>query len=150
MRIDTTLPALVLLGVAAAAADAQTVRDFEGTYDLVRTERLSDTGEWLPTDEIFGANPTGVIMYDGEGSMGVHIVRDTGDASPAPANRYYAYFGHYVVDAERGIVTHRLQNHTNPQQRNSDFVRGFELDGDYLTLTVEPQRRSRLVWRKRR
>lgn len=140
-----------LVGSTCEAVSAQSVRDFAGSYDLVRTEALDDSGQWQPS-EVFGAGPSGVIMYDGLGTMGVQIVRGdrvAADGSAQPG-RYFAYFGSYAVNAAAGTVTHRLENHTNPAQATNDNVRGFDFDGDFLTLTVEPQRQLRLVWQRRR
>ena len=74
-------------------AYAQTAGDFAGAYDLVRTERLSDSGEWVTSTDPFGPDPLGMIMYDGVGYMSVHIVRrDRGveSASPSMVNGYMA------------------------------------------------------------
>ena len=146
MRSWPMVLALALAGTPPLAA--QTVKDFFGTYELIRVESLDASGEWVVNTSTFGPEPQGVIMYDGEGTMGVHIVRRDREAERT-ANGYFAYYGHYVVDGERGIVTHRLESHINPRQATNDMVRGFEFDGDSLTLTVEPQRRTRLVWRRR-
>lgn len=140
--------AAALTACWAATAAAQTVADFAGAYELVRTEALDDRGDWVPSDGVFGPDPSGVIMYDGAGTMGVHIIRGDVAEERASPRRYFAYWGRYSVDAAAGTVTHHLRNHVNPEQAGADFVRGFELDGAYLTLTVVPQNRLRLVWRR--
>lgn len=146
MRSWSMVLSLTIAGVAPLPA--QTVRDFFGTYELVRVESLDASGQWVLNTTSFGPEPLGVVMYDGEGTMGVHIVRRERDAERT-ASGYFAYYGRYEVDAERGIVTHHLESHINPRQAASDMVRGFDFDGDLLTLTVERQRRLRLVWRRR-
>ena len=145
--------AITLAWMGASDLCAQTASDFTGTYDLVRTESLGDSGEWVTSTDFFGPNPLGIIMYDGVGSMSVHIVRqDRGaeDAFRGIVNGYMAYYGRYDVDAARRVVIHRREGHINPDQANQEVERGFEFDGDLLILTVEPARASRLIWRKRR
>ena len=61
--------ALMLGYVSAFHLSAQTARDFLGAYDLVRTESLNDSGEWVTTTDRYGPDPLGIIMYDGVGSM---------------------------------------------------------------------------------
>jgi hypothetical protein len=149
---------LIAIAVTLACAGApdlcaQTASAFRGTYDLVRTESLNDSGEWATSTDLFGPDPLGIIMYDGVGSMGVHIVRrdrETEDTTPGIVNGYMAYYGRYEVDAVRRIVTHRREGHINPDQANQEAERGFEFDGDFLILTVEPARQLRLFWRRRR
>ena len=123
---------------------AQTVQDFLGAYELVRTEAVSDSGEWVATTDTFGPGAQGIIMYDGVGSMSVYIVRRGSAASRGDL----AYYGRYEVDAARSVVTH-LREFTTSGDASVDAVRGFEFDGDLLILTVEPARRLRIVWRRR-
>ena len=137
--------ALTLGCVSAFHLSAQTARDFLGAYDLIRTESLSDSGEWMTTTDRYGPDPLGIIMYDGVGSMSVYIVRQDRAASESDV----AYFGRYEVDAARHLVIHKQEFNGGPNS-TVDAVRGFELDGDLLTLTVEPARERRLIWRKRR
>lgn len=137
--------ALALGCTAPLGLGAQTASDFQGAYDLVRAESLSDSGEWAPTTDTFGPGAHGIIMYDGVGSMSVHIVRRGSAASRGDV----AYFGGYEVDAARGVVIHKRE-FTNSGDASVDAVRGFEFDGELLTLTVEPARQVRIVWRKRR
>ena len=144
--------AVTLFVTGASHISAQTVGDFLGTYDLVRTERLDDSGLWMTSTDAFGPDPSGIIMYDGVGSMSVHIVRQDREAETGPgsANGYMAYYGGYEVDAERSVVIHRREGHINPDQATQVAERGFEFDRDLLILTVEPAREFRLFWRKRR
>ncbi len=146
---------LALMLGCASASDlcAQTASDFMGTYDLVRFESPDESGEWVTSADPFGPDPLGIIMYDGVGSMSVHVVRqdrDAEDAIPGMVNGYMAYYGRYEVDAARGIVTHRREGHIDPNQADQEAERGFEFNGDLLILTVEPARQLRVIWRKRR
>jgi hypothetical protein len=136
--------ALVLGCVSPLGLSGQTVGDFQGAWDLVRTESRSDSGEWVSTTEPFGPGARGIIMYDGVGSMSVYIVRRGSAASRGDL----AYYGRYEVDVARRIVTHKRE-HATSGDVSVDAVRGFEFDGDLLKLTVEPARQLRVVWRKR-
>ncbi len=140
--------ALMLACASASHLCAQTASDFMGTYDLVRFESPDDSGDWVTSPDPYGPDPLGIIMYDGVGSMSVHVVRRDRKAE-APSNRYMAYYGRYEVDAARRIVTHKRE-YTTSGNAAVDAVRGFEFDGDLLILTVEPARQLRVVWRKRR
>ena len=145
--------ALMLACPSASHLYAQTASDFMGTYDLVRFESPDESGEWVTSTDPFGPGPLGIIMYDGVGSMSVHVVRqdrDAEDAIPGIVNGYMAYYGRYEVDAARGIVTHRREGHIDPNQADQEAERGFEFNGDLLILTVEPARQLRVIWRKRR
>ena len=151
MRLIAIAVTLALAG--ASDLCAQTASAFQGTYDLVRVESLSGSGEWVTSTDLFGPDPLGIIMYDGVGSMSVHIVRRDREAegrTSSMVNGYMAYYGGYEVDAERRIVIHKRQGHIDPDQATQEAERGFEFDGDFLILTVEPARRLRLFWRRRR
>ena len=146
MRGTCSLLAMAALVLTAPPLSAQTVADFAGTYELVRAESLADDGSWVVNDAVWGADGIGVIMYDGVGTMGVHVVRSEDARSDT---RYFAYYGRYTVDAEARTVTHHLEGHVDGGQTGRDNVRDFEFDGNLLILTVEPQRCLRIVWRKR-
>lgn len=157
MRLIAVAATLVWLGAGAGAVasdlSAQTASAFQGTYDLVRTESLNDRGAWVTSTNLFGPGASGIIMYDRVASMSVHIVRQDREAAGAGAtmvNGYMAYYGRYEVDAERRVVIHRREGHIDPDQATQVAERGFEFDGDFLILTVEPARRLRIVWRRPR
>ena len=154
MRLIALAMTLICVGTGGGKQDlpAQTAGAFQGTYDLVRTESLNDRGAWVPSTNLFGPGARGIIMYDGVGSMSVHIVRRDrgGGGTAAMVNGYMAYYGGYEVDAERRIVIHRREGHIDPDQATQVAERGFEFDGDFLILTVEPARQLRLFWRRRR
>jgi len=47
---------------------------------------------------------------------------------------YDAYFGRYTVDERAGTITHRVEGSLFPEDLGKEFVRGFTLDNDTLTL----------------
>lgn len=68
--------------------------------------------------------------------------------------RYYAYFGRYEVDSEKGLVRHFVESSLQPQETGVTYERRFTLDGDELVLTATPftfkgeLRYNRLVWHR--
>ena len=142
--------ALTLACASVSQLSAQTAMDFIGTWDLVRTESLDDSGTWVTSTT--RETRHGIIMYDGESTMSVHIVRrdrGTEDTSSGIGNGYMAYYGRYEVDPANRLVTHLREDHIDPNRATEEAVRGFEFEGDRLILTVEPQRRNRLIWQRR-
>jgi hypothetical protein len=131
-----------------------------GTWELVEfVSRDPDGAEVAP----FGA-AIGRLMYDAHGNMAGQIMQPgrepvgRGDDAPAQAHAaysgYIAYFGTYVVDDERGIVTHHVAGSINPAIVGSSQVRRIRFDGQLLILEAD-FRTSRgvvvqtLTWRRR-
>lgn len=172
---------LVLLSwpLASAAADAATdglaadpkplspaARKLVGTWKLIAIdERDANGAPVVPLD--YGAEPSGLLMYDASGRMSVHAMRrgrprlatdDAHSATPEQARAafigYGAYFGTFEVDEKAGIVTHRVQGALNPNWEGSAQRRRFRISGDKLTL--EPvdfqaagnKRTRRLTWQR--
>ncbi len=90
-----------------------------------------------------GANPKGIIIYDGHGHMSCHVAPDrevtragkepTGEEAKQALADYVAYFGAYSVDERTRTVTHHRQGSVQPGD-NGDLVRGYEFVGDRLIL----------------
>jgi hypothetical protein len=57
-----------------------------------------------------------------------------GGTNPRVVLGYDAYFGRYTVDERAGTITHRVEASLFPEDLGKDFVRGFTLAGDTLTL----------------
>ena len=109
-----------------------------------RTVRRSDGT--LVADPVLGERPLGRLFYDASGVMMLQMMRlgRTAAISP-PANSpdgtnprvvlgYDAYFGRFGVDERAGTITHRVEGSLFPEDLGKDFVRGFTLEGDALTL----------------
>jgi hypothetical protein len=117
-------------------SQAELRKPFVGSWKLV-------TIEGGTTAANRGAKPTGLIMYDDRGYMGVQIVPDrprpkwTGAPTPDQAleaiRGYTAYFGTYTIDEKASTVTHHRQGMLDGGA--VDYVRRFELRGDRITLT---------------
>jgi hypothetical protein len=117
-------------------SQAELRKPFVGSWKLVSIEGGTTAANR-------GAKPTGLIMYDDKGYMGVQIVPDrprpkwTGTPTPEQAleamRGYTAYWGTYTIDEKAGTVTHHRQGMLDGGV--VDFVRKFELVGDRITLT---------------
>jgi len=107
-----------------------------------RTVRRSDGT--LLADPVLGERPLGRLFYDASGVMMLQMMR-LGRAAAIAANSpdgtsarvvlgYDAYFGRYAVDERAGTITHRVEGSLFPEDLGKDFVRGFTLEDDALTL----------------
>ncbi len=132
-----------------------------GTWNLVAIEDTRPNGEvvyWM------GEKPAGIIMYDASGNMSVQFMRDPRPTFAAEYNRatpeeiknayegYFAYFGTYEVDEEKGTVMHHLKGSLRPQEVGIDYERAFKLAGDRLVLSMrvpgKEGRQRNLIWER--
>jgi hypothetical protein len=100
----------------------------------------------LLADPVLGERPLGRLFYDASGVMMLQMMRLGRTAaigqpanSPAGTNPrvvlgYDAYFGRFTVDERAGTITHRVEGSLFPEDLGKDFVRGFTLEDDALTL----------------
>jgi Lipocalin-like domain len=137
-----------------------------GTWRIVSIDTSTATGE--PRKKWMGEKPDGVLMYDGNGSMSVQLVKDprprfaegnhekaTTEEKVGAFDGYYAYFGRYEIDAASSTVTHFVRGSLLADEEvGVTYKRRFRLDGDRLELTTAPfaeggeQRVNRLVWER--
>lgn len=116
-----------------------------GAWRLVSIEDRKPDGEmvyWM------GSRPTGLIIYDASGHMSVQFMRDPRPIFTTTYNRassdevksayegYFAYFGRYQVDEEKGIITHQLQGSLRPQEVGIDYLRNFQISDNRLILSM--------------
>lgn len=101
--------------------------------NLVGTWRLLELSDWDSSGRLtqaYGARPRGYLIYTATGQVSVHLA--SGDSASAP---YHGYFGTYTVDAQRGVVTHRIEGGTlGRDSGGGDPDRPFRISGDTLTL----------------
>ena len=117
-----------------------------GTWRLARVERYDQTGAPLshlmhPT---IGLAPTlGFVMFDGERmAMVMQEVVDAAGADSGSASDdvldavegYTSYFGPYVVDEARGLLSQRIAGSLNPRLTGGRIEPSFEFDADQLVL----------------
>jgi Lipocalin-like domain len=139
-------PEPALYGETQTARPATSVAQrLAGAWQLVaRTVRRSD-GTVL-ADPVLGEKPLGRLYYDASGVVSLQMMRlGRAAAIGKPSNPqdsanarvilgYDSYFGRYTVDERAGTITHRVEGSLFPEDLGKDFVRGFTLDGDTLTL----------------
>ena len=149
MRIQRVLAGSAVLLLCCTSPEPQTEPSaviaepsagFVGAWKLVSVERRSADGELIPTE----SQPTGFIMYDPAGYMGVVIQgsarqpyadrRRTPEEALSAIRSYTSYFGKYSVDAENGVVTHHLVASLNPSWTGSDQRRHYRFADNRLTL----------------
>lgn len=132
----------VLTSLTAARADAQPAKDLVGTWALVSSV-VSEGGSTVDT---FGPNPSGMVMFGGDGHYALIFLRRdlpkvassnrlsaTPDEALAIAHGVIATFGTYTVE-DKAIVL-RIQSATFPNWNGAEQRRPFSLSGDELTYT---------------
>jgi hypothetical protein len=147
---------------ATSIADSEELEDFVGTWNLESIEGKDESGEWVPDQDRFGADPVGYITYDSGGHMSVQImsgdrrpfsVDDRREIPPKEAKNallgFTAYFGTYTVDEEDKSVTHHRIGHIIPNKVTVDVKRFYQFHDDRLSLTL-PSGDRRLTWRRLR
>lgn len=130
-----------------------------GAWQLVNYEIIAADGTTRP-----GAYDRGQISYDGSGRMSAHLMHSankadqtpqTDDARAAAYRRYLGYYGPFVVDEAKGIVTHIVDGSSNPSWVGSRQVRYYALSADNAQLTLSLRDASgrttqSLVWKRSR
>src|SRR6266851_544482 len=112
-------------------------KKFVGAWRLVAVEGS------FPISRLGFDHPTGLIIYDQSGWMGVQIAlkgtpkpfangssSGTIEEKAAAFDNYAAYYGTYRLDARAGTVTHHLENGSYPGVKGVDNVRWFEFQGN--------------------
>jgi len=118
--------------------------------------RLANYEAFGPNGELFhpvGEHAIGVIHYDTDGFVSVHIMApgrtpfpggDLADASDAEfataARGYFAYYGRYIVDEAARTVTHQLEMCLVPNWVGAGQLRHAVIDGKRLVLSGGPVR----------
>lgn len=158
LRVTTAALALLTfvfgtIATGQSTSERDVAKSFIGTWRLVS---ITLNGQINPDR---GPNPTGLIIYDGNGYMAVQIMPDrerpkyvgskpTGEEAQAALLGYTAYFGTYTVDAVAGTVTHHRQGNVIPGVAR-EVVRRYEFaPGDRVILTPVENPASRLTWER--
>ncbi|MEM1360342.1 MAG: lipocalin-like domain-containing protein [Pseudomonadota bacterium] len=103
---------------------------------------LSDwsvTGQDGSVVQPYGPNAEGMIMYTADGQMAVQMADPsaTDEGTGLIEDRYFAYYGTYVIDEDAGTVTHSLEGSLTPSWIGTKQVRAYELtDQDQLKLVA--------------
>ena len=117
---------------------------FVGAWELVSFENIAADGTRRP-----GAYNHGQINYDAAGRMSAHLM----NASDKANHRYLGYYGPFVVDEAKGVVTHIVEGSSNATWVGSRQVRYYQFspDNQQLTLSVrnaEGRVTGTLVWKR--
>jgi hypothetical protein len=151
---------LILSLIAALLPAAQTTpvaQRLVGAWELVNYEIIAADGSRRP-----GTYDRGQISYDASGRMSAHLMNSantadqtpqTDDARAAAYRRYLGYYGPFVVDEAKGIVTHIVDGSSNPSWVGSRQVRYYELSADNAQLTLSlrdanGRTTQSLVWKR--
>ncbi len=167
MRFLTILSGLFILSTFfgckshAPEADLQ----FNGMWRLEKIESLDKkSGEWTYDSTFTRWN--GLIIYDGQGHMGVQITpkgyrdfkpsHDLDSLNPESLKELVKFYqSNWVYFADYKITNHTIEHKrlsaTNPNDWGSSLFRDFEFRHDTLILTAHETvagKKSRLWWVK--
>ena len=151
--------ALLFTFIAALTAAAQppVAQRLVGSWELVKYDIIAADGTRRP-----GAYDRGQISYDASGRMSAQLMNSANRADQAPQTdearaaayrRYLGYYGPFVVDEGKGIVTHIVEGSSNPSWVGSRQVRYYELSADNSQLTLSlrdgnGRTTQSLVWKR--
>jgi hypothetical protein len=155
---------IVALGVLVASIPAATAQQtiaqrLVGAWELVSYEVIAADGTKRP-----GTYDRGQISYDASGRMSAHLMHSSNQADATPQTddlraqayrRYLGYYGPFVVDEGKGIVTHIVDGSSNPSWVGSRQVRYYALSDDNAQLTLmlkaaDGRVTQSLVWKRSR
>lgn len=145
VAVGVTLFSILVAVRGSAQSDVSAIRNrFVGVYSLV---------EYAP----HGDRPSGRIQYDDGGHMLAMLFppdrEPLGDAATAEDYRaamrgVVAYYGTYDIDVDAGTVTHHVEGASNPSWIGDDFVRWYRFEDGDLRLSLNPDFRGTLLWRR--
>lgn len=139
--------ALMFLAFALPQRDAYaqqpTMKDrIVGTWIYVSVDNVGADGSRVP---MYGPNPSGVAMFDGNGRYMLLTARrgqsrfasnnrlqGTADENKAVVHDNIAHFGRYTVNEADGTITFRIETSTFPNWNGTEQKRPFTLEGDTL------------------
>ena len=158
MRADVVLLTLLLSGsIGWAQQPSPVAQRLVGAWRMLSFQSFDQAGTARP-----GNYDVGMIVYDASGRMSAHLMNaankadqtpQTDDARAAAYRRYLGYWGPFVVDEAKGIVTHVVDGSSNPSWVGSRQVRYYELSADNMQLTLSLRDASgrttqALVWKR--
>lgn len=130
-------------GPDPAAVRAENTR-FAGIWKLVAEEMRDSKGQIVLPRNASNGGRFGYIAYDAAGYMGVTLSwlkqptfaasQPTPQEALAAMGSYNSYWGSFVVNEARGIVTHQTFGALSPAFSGTNQERGFSFSGNRLTL----------------
>ncbi len=147
----------ITFAVIAALLQTPVPQRFVGAWELVSFENIAADGTRRP-----GNYDRGQITYHASGRMSAQLMHSSNKSDQAPQTdearaaayrRYLGYYGPFVVDEAKGIVTHIVDGSSNPSWIGSRQVRYYEFSSDHqqLTLSVrnaEGRVTGTLIWKR--
>jgi hypothetical protein len=140
---------------AVAGAQESVQKQFVGTWELRSLMIRAADGSEKP---LWGEHPVGRLIYDPQGRMFGLIMpeaRNQADGRTIPEalqRDYTGYYGTYVIDTTRQVVTHRVLASVRASESGS-IERSYLLQDGQLTLTARGTRDGApvtyvLTWRR--
>jgi lipocalin-like protein len=147
---------ILICGCIGSSAGAQQRADEErvrrqliGTYKLISYYTYDQNG--VETKQNYSV---GQIAYDAAGRMSAQLMRadrpqagrGASDAERAAAlSGYIAYFGHYTIDAEKGIVYHHVEGSITQNMLGQAMPRYFSFSPDGASLFLQTRNGDRVT-----
>jgi lipocalin-like protein len=157
------MAALMFLGVALQTLAQNAQDQLVGTWTLVSIYIEGPDGSRF---DPFGANPTGVLIMDGNGRISVQFIgsdlpkfasndrlEGTPEEAKAVVQRILCYFGTYSVsDADHSLNIH-IENSSFPNWKGADQKRFLTLKDDEMkwinpTASTGPGFTGHTVWKR--
>ena len=132
-----------------------TRQELIGAWRLLSIEVMGPAGPMI--DPFYGADSTGMLVYDPSGWMSVQIAGRHRPAMDAPASRptheshrdarlkaavldtYYAYLGTWEYDEATSTVTHHVTTSLIPGETGMSYTQMVTVDGGQLIFTTRRQ-----------
>src|SRR5580658_3271105 len=145
MRQLLLLTTLMTTAISALAQSPSLV----GTWILTGADKILPNGKQVSD---YGADPHGIVIFTSDGRYAVEIFRSdrrkfaSNDRSAGTTEEYKdaimstsAHFGRYVVDAEKGTISFKVDRASFPNWDDTTRVSTFTLTGDTLTWRTPPR-----------
>ena len=155
VSILCAVPACAPVRSSRASAPSGEQTSLAGTWQLVSIATRWPDGR---TTQPWGANPVGQLIYGADGRMAAVLMdarRNQADGRSSPTDvqsNVASYYGTYVVDANRHVVTHRVEASIRTSEAGA-IERTYQQRGDSLVLTAAAVYEGSpvvhtLVWRR--
>jgi hypothetical protein len=120
-----------------------------GTWTLTGADKILPDGRQVSD---YGTDPHGIAIFTSDGRYVVEIFRSdrkrfaSNDRAAGTSEEYKdaimstsAHFGRYVVDADKGTITFKVDRSSFPNWDDTTRVSRFTLVGDTLTWRTPPR-----------
>ncbi|MCE9666673.1 lipocalin-like domain-containing protein [Myxococcus stipitatus] len=140
------LLAVLLIPREADAREKSLAAQLVGTWTLVLVDNVLPDGKRV---QLYGAEPQGLLMFDGQGRYSLHILRasrprfassdksqGTPEENQATVRGTNSHFGRYSVNEKERTLTFHIDHASFPNWEGTQQRRSFTLTGDALQYTV--------------